>query len=100
MLIALDRIRIMGLRYGEDDGEIADCLKRMELYSLGSEYVRSTIPRIKSLQNNAAALFSEKDPEKKDIKRSDFLNGFTREKKKLTNFRLKILKKIKECLSS
>lgn len=100
ILIIFDRIRIMSLRYGKDDGEIAECLERMKLYLLGSRYVASKVKKITSLQKKAAALFHEQDPDKRTIKQSDFLHDFTREKKNLTDFRLKILGKIKECLSS
>jgi hypothetical protein len=100
ILIIFDRIRIMSLRYGKDDGEIAECLERMKPYSLGSRYVTSKVKKITSLQKKAAALFHEQDPDKRTIKQSDFLHDFTREKKNLTDFRLKILGKIKECLSS
>ncbi len=90
----------MSLRYGKDDGEIAECLKHMKPYLLGSRYVASKVKKITSLQKKAAALFHEQDPDKRTIKQSDFLHDFTREKKNLTDFRLKILGKIKECLSS
>ena len=90
----------MSLRYGEDDGEIAECLEHMKPYLLGSRYVTSKVKKITSLQKKAAALFHEQDPDKRTIKQSDFLHDFTREKKNLTDFRIKILRKIKECLSS
>lgn len=97
--IALDRIRIMSLRYGRDSGDISDCLRRLDSYSLGSSYVRSQRKKIIFLQKKAAALFAEKDPEKKEIKRINFLDDFSKAKKKLTDFRIQILKKTKECLS-
>ena len=100
ILVIFDRIRIMSLRYGKDDGEIAECLKHMKPYLLGSRYVASKVKKITSLQKKAAALFHEQDPDKKQVKQADFLNIFTQEKKSLTNFRVKILRKIKECLSS
>jgi inosine/xanthosine triphosphate pyrophosphatase family protein len=51
------------------------------------------------LRDKAAKLFAEKDPDEKTIQQKDFLSDFSEEKKNLTKHRIKILKKIKECLS-
>lgn len=89
----------MSLRYGKDDGEIADCLMKLTPYTLRSKYVKSQIRKITSLQDRAAKLFLEENPDEKEMQRISFLNDFSKEKKKLTDFRIRILKKIRECLS-
>lgn len=90
----------MSLRYGYDhDNEIQKCLIKLTPYSFGTKYVMTRIAKIAILRDKAAKIFAEKDSEEKTIMQRDFLSDFSEEKKSLTEFRIIILKKIKECLS-
>lgn len=90
----------MSLRRLYSAAEVEERIEELKAYSGWSSYVKYKIKKIKSLQKKAVAMCDEKDPDKKQLMNEDFLNNFTAEKKHLTDFRIEILKKIKEFLSS